>query len=100
MHEPLNCDALLSGAGARRLPTGTVTITWNTGTTSTWRITVHPVPGHVDQLRNTGTVTEGLFTGSAVREVLSLTPAAGGCTTADLSTASIARVAPLEIGNR
>jgi hypothetical protein len=97
IHDPTNCDALLSGDNGETPPSGTITTTWNTGATSIAAIKLQPVSGQVTQSHVVGTVTSGLFLGDHVDVTVSFTPKSGDCITTDLTSVTFKNTTPLKI---
>jgi hypothetical protein len=97
-HDPTSCDILLGGGPpGPHPPTGTLTAKWNTGATSTMKVTLNSVSGQPTQTHITGTVSAGLFVGLHVDQVISFTPKSGDCVTTNLASVTFAEVSHLVI---
>ena len=73
-------------AGTQGAFHATLTITWNTNTTSTVALQIHAPRGRATSPVLSGTVTDGLFKGLHETATLGFNIGKTGCTGADLST--------------
>jgi hypothetical protein len=87
-----NCQILLSGDPSPKPPTGTITTTWNTGDTSTAKVTLQAVSGQATQSHITGKITAGLFKGSTLNSTISFAPKKGNCTSTPLASVTFTQV--------
>lgn len=94
---PTNCDTLLSGNPSPKPPVGTITTTWNTGATSSAKVTLGTVSGQPTQTHVTGKVTKGLFKGMTLDATLSFTPTKGDCVTSPLTGVKFSNVGAVTI---
>ena len=81
-----NCTTLITGkdpSGKVSAPTtGTLTTTWNTGKTSSAKVTLLPVKGKSTERTVTGTISAGMFKGLKTTGVVTYAIPAGFCKTA------------------
>jgi len=91
-----NCKTLLTYKSTTST-TGTETITWNTGKTSTIKVTLGQVHGNSQQTSITGTITAGLFTTSHQTGTLVFTLPSSACTKTGLNAASYKQAGPIQI---
>jgi hypothetical protein len=95
--DPGNCDTLMTYTPGMPEPRikGTVTITWNTGTTSSVAVSLRPTKPYVQKV--TGTVTQGKYLGSTFSVMLLIAPPPGACDTKPLSTTPFSGLTKLVI---
>ena len=97
-HDPTSCDILLGGGPpGPHPPTGTLTAKWNTGASSTIKVTLNAVSGQATQTHITGTVTAGLFVGLHADQTISFVPKTGDCVSTDLAAVTFSQVTHLVI---
>jgi len=97
-HDPTSCDILLGGGPpGPHPPTGTLTTTWNTGTTSVANVTLNPVTDQPTQTHITGTIASGTFSGKHLDQTISFTPKKGDCVSTDLVSVTFKEVTALKI---
>ncbi len=87
-----NCTTLITYNPKAAPTTGTETITWNTGKTSTVALELHQVKGHSTETSVTGTVTAGLFKGLGQTGTLIYTAEKNGCTKIPLASVTYKQV--------
>ena len=92
----LNCTVVAAG----RLPPilSTLTITWNTGATSTLALVSAQVKGKITETLLSGKVTAGLFQGLRLSAATEFRVPAGVCTRLDLSDLTYVEVEAFSIG--
>lgn len=93
---PSNRSNCTTFATYRPTPTlGTLTVTWNTQTTSTIALTLHQVKHEPNLALLAGAVTAGLFKGLHATLDIRYEPPKKGCTTTALSTLPFAQLFPI-----
>jgi hypothetical protein len=84
---PGNCQTLLTVDSTDKPTVGTLTITWNTGKTSTAKgFKIKQTAA--TEATTTGKITSGLFVGKVIKGTVSFKPKQGDCVTTDLKSVS------------